>query len=374
MYRIAEGNVLAASAEFLDDENQPVIARPGYPKVWLKDGEIKLVSLTASPSSTPGQWSVDVPVPLLGLEDQRTLKLVWIHRDGEDNKIRLVEPVTVLPRVDMRMQEVLFIEGDEAFECVLPTATDPADLLTAQLYRNNQVMWTSRQDINASTVARGEAKTQFSMAPPPDIQPTLSAYLLRVDHRPVGASVRTYTFKFWCITPQLMLAMSHVEDFLNKSRIENVIPELRWTQSDLMGYLERGLNLFNTVGITTNFTGTNMQGPLFEAHLICAQYYALCAQLIAEGSLAFNFSGQGISLDVDRTPALESALGRIEGQMNDLVRPLKTQLSKQNLLGGDGSVGNTGLRNSRAFGTLGLINAATTRFPYYGGAFMGRRS
>jgi hypothetical protein len=156
--------------------------------------------------------------------------------------------------------------------------------------------------------------------------------------------------------------MSFLEDFLNKSKIEQVIPELAYTDGDLINYLERGLNLFNMIGgEVTGFTGTNMQGVLFDAWVTCASYYALGAQLMAEGSLAFDFSGQGVSLNVDRTPQLDSALGRIEGLFDSRILPMKKSLWKQGYISGDGSQGRGLMHNSSNIGTLGITNAATTR-------------
>jgi hypothetical protein len=131
--------------------------------------------------------------------------------------------------------------------------------------------------------------------------------------------------------------------------------------------------LFNTVAQPAYFNGLNMQGILFDAWVNCSCYYALGAQIMAEGSLAFDFSGQGISLNVDRTPQLESALGRIESYISDRVVPLKKQLFKSGVNSGDGSQGRTGLNNPSNVGVLNMINAPTTRLPRFTQMFVGRR-
>ena len=170
-----------------------------------------------------------------------------------------------------------------------------------------------------------------------------------------------------------MLTMSQLEDYLNKSRIENIIPELRYTTGDLVGYMERGLNIFNMIAHPTYFNGLNMQGVMLDAHLLCSSYYALSAQLLAEGSLAFDFSGQGVSLNVDRTPQLEAALGRMEGLLDSRITPLKKELYKNGFLSGDGSFGAQNMNNPYAKGTLGVMNAATTRINGMTPRFIGRK-
>jgi hypothetical protein len=129
--------------------------------------------------------------------------------------------------------------------------------------------------------------------------------------------------------------------------------------------------MFNTVGVTTSFDGTNMQGALLDAHVTCSCFYALSSQLIAEGSLSFDFSGQ-ISLNVDRTPQLDSAIGRIESKIQDVIIPMKKQITQQGFFGGDGSVGNTAMRNPYSQGILSLINAPTTRINGFTN-YIGRR-
>lgn len=131
-------------------------------------------------------------------------------------------------------------------------------------------------------------------------------------------------------------------------------------------YLNRGLSLFNAVEQITAFTGVNMTGYMQEAWLICSAYYALAAQLQAEGALAFDFSGQTVSLNIDRTPSIESALGRVENQIENVVKPLKKRLYQAGITGGDGSNGTSPLNSSRSRGVLGLTNAPTTRLPYTG--------
>lgn len=121
-----------------------------------------------------------------------------------------------------------------------------------------------------------------------------------------------YTFKLWAVTPSVLSAATQLEDFINKARSSNVIPELEYTTADLIQYLHRGLSMFNVFRPQlTQFTGMNMQGMILSGWLDCSSYYALVSQLGAEGSMAFDFSGQTVQLNVDRTPAIESVLGRI---------------------------------------------------------------
>ncbi len=375
IFNAIDGTVFNAAAEFLDDADVPLVAAAGYPKVKLYDQNKALLSQTiGTPSTTPGLWNANVSIPDLGLDAKSELRLVWIFIDNTGTKTKSTDSVLVEPKTDYRETDVVTLWGDTMFPLVVPMHISAQDTALYQIYFNNTpVVPASSQNINGITaVTRLADKTSFYV---PMIFPSASmqSALLKVDVVPIGGTMRSFTYKFWAVTPQIMLAMNFLEDFLNKSRIENVIPELQYTAGDLIGYLERGLYLFNNVGQISTWTGMNMQGVLFDGWLTCASYYALSAQLIAEGSLAFDFSGQGISLNVDRTPQLDSALGRIESAIQDKIVPLKKQLAAQGLRGGDGSIGSKNLNVPSSHGSLGLINAPTTHLPFGVPIFTGRR-
>ena len=375
--RAIDGSTLTVTIDIFDEQDSPVVPKPGYPKVALLDQDKSVVALfSANPSSTVGRWESVVQLPLLGVTRPTEYKLRWRCLSQAGEKYSLFDNMVVDPKADRRDSEVVVFAEDSTAEFVMPVAYTAAMNASYQVYHNNVPVlpqWVGFDSAGVTTDA-GMDRTVVSIpAPSIDLLPAaLFANLLSV-RATVQGRPKTYQYKYWCITPQIGLAMSMIEDFLNKSRIENVIPELEYSSGDLVGYLERGLNMFNSLQTPTSFNGTNMQGTILDAWIICSTYWALGAQLLAEGSLAFDFSGQGVSLNVDRTPQLDSALGRIEARIQDTVVPLKKMMASQGILGGDGSQGSTALRNPYNSGTLSLINAPTTRVNGWSN-FIGMRS
>lgn len=313
IYRASEGTVLSTRQELLDDNEEPIKCKAGYPKVALLDKDKQVLSsILANPGSVPGDWFANISIPNMALSSSMELTVRWRAVDANGQKYTVKDAVIVEPQIDSRETDIVALFGDLTVAFVLPTTLLTTDTAVYQIYAENVPLLAAPVDILGTTnVQVDQSAVETTRITIPLIVPraSLASSLLKVDVTRVGVSVPlTYIYKLWAITPQLFLTMSHLDDFLNKSRIDNVIPELRYTTGDLIGYLERGLNYFNMIEKPTSFTGMNMQGPLFDAHLICSEYQALNAQLLAEGSLAFDFSGQGISLNVDRTPALESAL------------------------------------------------------------------
>lgn len=377
IYRTQEGTILPVTLELIDEDDQPILCQSGYPKVAILDDDKSVISsVIATPSATPGVWLATLSVPNFGLDSAKEYVVKWKAVDRADGKHTFSDSLTVEPAVDERDSEIVVLFGDLAASVLLPTKLDSGDTCKYQIYKNNEAIYPAVVEVaygspflDNSLLAN--TKLTIDLTAIPDA--SLYSYLLKVDVIRANGASSSYLYNAWVITPQLFKCMTQLEAAINKSRINNVIPELRYCSSDLLMCLERGLNYFNLLEKPTFFTGLNMQGVLYDAHLICSEYWALSAQILAEGSLAFDFSGQSISLNVDRTPALEAALGRLESIIESRFIPLKKELAKNGIKSGDGSVGSGNMNNPRAKGLLTVINAPTTKLPLQTATFRGRR-
>ena len=372
-YRVLEGSSFTASIEMRDEDDIAVIPAPGYPKAVLLDDEKNIIGTYSShPGTDEAMWESSISVPMFGLKKVTKYRIKWRCKSSTGEKYIFNDYVFIAPKVEERFSEIVILPEESAFSFVMPMVYKPEYAGTVSLYKDN-IAQISALSLNDTTVDMDFSvdTTEVTIATP-DIAPSLQASLITVKAKYDGRT-RTYTYRLWKVTPQVLVASQMLEGFLNKARIENVIPELRYNEGDLLSYLERGLYFFNYTGYPTGFNGMNMQGAILDSWLICSTYWAISSQLIAEGSLSFDFSGQGISLNVDRTPQLDSALGRIESRIQDTVIPLKKQLSRQGFIDGDGSVGSTSMRNPYSSGILQLSNAPTTRIngfsPYLGRRF-----
>ena len=392
MDRCVEGTNLVATESFFNDYDEPATPAedsPG-PRVRLMEGKDMIAEVYATPyASEQGAWRVDMPVPMMDLTDVTTLKLLWTFKDDAGERYRATTTVTVEPAAQERTEDVIVIAGrDVHMTVVLPFPVEvglpeipantakrqpaiPAvegDVLNFSVYRNNQPLMSMLPHTDVSVKVMQQRSRTVVRLPNVTGNPKVEPIMLMVEHVKEGMfTPAIYTFKVWNITPQVLLAANSLEQFINKARLSNVIPELEYTQSDLMEYLFRGLALFNSFApIQTAFTGTNMQGQIMDGWLQCSAYYALGAQLQAEGAMAFDFSGAETQLNVDRTPAIEAALGRVEQALTEFVRPMKTLLGRAGVITGDGSQGGQFIDSSSQIGALSVTNSPTTRLPWSG--------
>lgn len=391
MTTVTEGTNVSLVETFLDEYDQPVIPheRSKGPRVRLYDKDKALIAeaYASIDSSEPGAWRVELPIPKMGLQGDTRLRVRWKLKSEDGETYRNSEWITVGAASEERQGDITAIIGrDIKLSVALPFSFDegtpkreanpalglpavPAragDYMTFSIYRNNEPLMENLPWNDPAVTLMDLGGRTLVHLPNPLGKQRLAPSLLLIDYLPKGAFTATqFTFKVWAVTPQVLVAAQMLEGYINKARLENVIPSLDYTQSDLFEYLSRGLNLFNSLPPQlSNFNGMNMQGMILDAWLNCSAYYALAAQLQAEGAMAFDFSGQAVSLNVDRTPSIESALGRIESTFDSYIKPTKKLLARAGVNSGDGSQGGNFIDGRSALGALSIINAPTTRAPW----------
>lgn len=323
--------------------SSPPVLDPGFPvfNVVEDSGSLVIGDTTAVPTLNPGEYIGNIIVPQLEIpEDFTNLLVQWTFQVSAVPH-RLTQLLQVRPRADEveLRTEIIALQNELNsvsldIDRLMITGTDSA---TVEIFASNTPVGVP---VASSTfIPHGESTNIiFDLSLLQNfLIPSLSEYNCLIQGTADSVPFRRYTTLF-VLTPSIMAAMNYLEQFLHKSKIRREVIELQYSEVDLLMFLNRGLQMFNGYPpILTGFTGTNMQGAIRNGWLSCSTYYALGAQLLAENDLAFNFSGQSVTLDVDRTPALESALGRVESALDREVRPLKQLLGKAGIIQGDGS-------------------------------------
>jgi hypothetical protein len=360
MISVPSGATISVKEMFLDEYGIPLVPNTA-PHVKLLDDENDVAFFSyANQDIIPGKWVSDITVPRLENKDVLEFSIVWLFDSGRV-QYKSTENILIEPSVQERESESVVLIGDSHFVINVPFLIRPTSRVVAEFYDNNQLLY-ALSHTDASIKVHLNKHTSNLTLPLTVTTPSVYSRTLLLRYPKTDSIVpETLTYKIWVATPAMLNVASQLENFVNKSRISNVIPELRYAQSDLMLALSKGLETFNSLGpALSSFTGTNMQGVLLESWIVCACISLLNMQYMAEGSLAFEFSGQSVSLNIDRTQYIESMLGKLDTMLENQVKPLKKLLAKNGITTGDGSVGGSAMNSN--FGLTRLSMSPTTRF------------
>lgn len=124
------------------------------------------------------------------------------------------------------------------------------------------------------------------------------------------------------ITPSVLPMITSLRMLIDKfqKRLGRV---QAYEDSDLLEYLSRGVNMVNLSYPTTGYTVSNMPDDLLTLALLAAGWWGLKAQAILENDMAFNFSGQSVTLSVDRQAGLDSSAASMMEFFNAQIGPAK---------------------------------------------------
>lgn len=182
-------------------------------------------------------------------------------------------------------------------------------------------------------------------------------------------TVWTETARLWISNPSIENAVNDVKSKISKAHTTLYgTSDLIFPSEVVMVWLRRGMDMFNGYsGVFTSFTMTKAKGSIREYWLMCAEAVALQSQELAEAEKAFDFQGAAISLNVDRSAAYGAMADKIQGLLDNQLKPFKQNLVIRGQTSGDGSADPTKLARG-AIGAVGItITPASPWGPYRSG-------
>jgi hypothetical protein len=118
---------------------------------------------------------------------------------------------------------------------------------------------------------------------------------------------------------KVLAYVNELRRMIDKAHLQHPNPALRWNDVDLVAFLNLGLQRVNASPPTqTNYTIATIPDTLIYYVLNATAIEALNSRYLAEAEAAFSFNGQPVSLEVDRTGAIESALSHYTAALEDL--------------------------------------------------------
>lgn len=173
------------------------------------------------------------------------------------------------------------------------------------------------------------------------------------------AQVYRETARLFLLNASLSMAVEDARARVSKARTTLLgTDDTLFDTPTIITWLRRGADDFNAHTLYTYFTMTNATGGIRSAWLNCAEVAMLRAQGLLEGEKAFDFTGQAISLNVDKTQHYTSLADALQAQIDSVVPGMKKNLAMRGITGGDGNA--TGAINR---GRVGISLHQASPFP-----------
>lgn len=301
---------------------------------------------------------VNIPTYLTVNEMGTTYQLRWTLVEGS-YRTTVAEQIKVLGLTDTKLGAVDTIELYGSRASVVVNLPINYNKVGFQVYYANDPHVSTLTPIDCSASAiqvsdgyqfRGEFDTASILEPGALLEPYTTIWTYSDGSN--GAIEYKEACDFFVITPSLLSSARDLQLLINKARTtSDGMPDSAFSMSELLTFLKMGKDAFNAFAFPTSFTMIKAQGPIKYYWLQFAAISALRAQYLVEGTKAFDFSGQAISLNVDRSQYYESLAASLESAITESCRQLKQQMAKRGISSGDGSQN----PNALAYGAIGTV-------------------
>ncbi len=285
--------------------------------------------------------------------------------------VHVFDQFTVLPPVAPQyggVDQVEMITPNEVnIKLILPNKVSATNI-TCQLQINNITVAKSSTISEGVPTQTGYCYTATFPAPKADprVIVNLEPYTVIWTYPDSDNNVLYETSRLFMVNTSILDVVREVQSFINRAYTDGGIqPGTTFRTADVMEYLRVGRDQFNAQATPTNFTMTNARGAFRWFWVMYSSAAACRAQYLAEGMKAFNYSGQEVQLDIDRTQYWDTMAQNLEQQAADQVHNFKMALAKRGNISGDGS--STAVQ-ANGVGAIGItIHAASPlRGSYYG--------
>jgi hypothetical protein len=316
--------------------------------VW-NSGEAASLGVTPS-AMQPGMYkitadaTISVPSRLPVNASGTRYQLRWTLKLKDGREFPAFDNFTVLPISEVHQGPVSVVEifGNTAYLNIVLPKKYP--MVAYEIYKGNAKVKdaTIAANINDPTPVAGgfvyNAQINTQTFADVGVGPSLEPYLVIWRYGESNAIFQQETGELYMVTPSVVGAQQEIVRFLAKSYTDaGIDPGTEFSPEAIMSYLRMGRDQFNAAVMPTEFTMLNAISAFRYFWLQYSIAYACRSQYLAEGLRAFNFSGQVVTLDIDRTQFWDSLATQLETSMSEHIRNFKTNLYKRGIVRGDGS-------------------------------------
>ena len=236
--------------------------------------------------------------------------------------------------------------------------------VSLEIYSGNRVVQAAIPAVNKARVSGG---WYYSMQIDTNGLPaTLEPYTLSWKYSDGVGPVTRETGRLLLVNPSILNAIEDVRQLVMKARTTMLgFPDTLFDTTTIVSWLRRAKDMFNAAsGMITYFDMTNATGGIREYWLSYAEVAMLRAQYLAEGEKAFDFQGQAISLNTDKTQYYQTLADTLQQRLDAEMKPFKQNLKIMAYTSGDGNLDNA-QGQIGAMGAVGIgLNVVSPGYGY----------
>jgi hypothetical protein len=284
---------------------------------------------------------INLPSDILPSDDGNSYTLRWSlilnsgYKEYQSESVSVLGSVSTVP---LGAVDTVDLSGDNI--TLFAVTRTIFDSVVAEVYKENSKVRSLTPTIAPEEVSSGfmySVSTETA-----DIPAALEPYAVswKFFNRKAPHIISRETSKLFLVTPSMLMAIEDAKARVSKARTTLIgADDSLFDTSTIMTWLARGRDDFNAAGnMATFFTMTNATGVIRSLWLQYSEIAMLRAQALLEGESAFEFSGQAISLNVDRSSHYSSLADALQSQADATVAGIKKNLAMRGINGGEGNV------------------------------------
>ena len=329
---VYRGNKTRFQASFLDDGTVLAPKSNEYPSFNIISPEgVSIASGVGLPDDKPGSYYIEwTPSKTLPLStDQKKYLIQWLFVSSDNRQLIYTESFDLVDTDSLdygRSYQTVYIAGKD-FSVSLRLDYKPYKV-TLDIYDSSMV-----NKIVDEAVHPGDIEEVI------DDQGYL--YIYNVDSYLVGKSqeyiavweVRRSKIskpeflyeKIVCITPKHLKYIPDIRMLIDKFQ-KRLGRRHAYEDEDIVNYIDHGLGIVNLWHPQTSWSLQVLPREMDTYLVACSCWYALNAQYLLEVDHQFSFTGQTVTLEVDRTSGIDSSISRLMEFINTGMSKTKLAL------------------------------------------------
>lgn len=336
---VYRGQTVEVDAEFFDENENPFVGTgPATYSVFDYNNNLIATSTGVQDVDNPERWTgsftipADAPVSDVG----QKYRITWIIKNALTNTtLSATDYFTVKTENDTLSYESgrLVLSGGKLNDTLISEDQIIGDISYRVVDEQSTVLLT--EILTAADIDRTvngfyyydyeSADDQDWLTPHSSVTPYFAEWRYTTSE---GAQVEIHPI--YVLTPRMYMFVDGIKRIVDKVRNKDINPNLQYSDIDLVHYAYDGIMRLNRNRPTfTNWTPENVPPVFFELAKKSGAIEALRAQLLAEGMVAFDFQGQSIQLNVDRTQHISNVIELLERTFEeDVFRAKKIYINR----------------------------------------------